>query len=271
MKFVEAAYRVLKDAGGPLRAEAIVKRARAEGWIETKGKTPEHTMRVTITQEINSRGEDARFDHADPMTFKLRDAGAKPRREPGNGPQRPRRGSPQGTAGAKPRREPGNGPAAEEPKDEETDDDKRRYDFTGVAGEHWVQSKLLFHNYETSRPVPDMGVDLVARKDGNSFYLQVKTANKKGNAYYFPLREKAFKRLRDVGAYHVFVMRNPSGDVRCLVLSRNTMKEMIKAEKISLVKMGKSHKGYQVRITENGGAYGIKGDDVSKYVDNWDL
>lgn len=247
MKVVEAAYRALKDAGRPLRAEAIVEKALAEGWIETKGKTPEQTMRVKITQEINSRGEDARFDHAGPMAFKLRDADAERRRDTSSEP------------------------AAEEPKDEETDDDKRRYDFTGVAGEHWVRSKLLFRSYETSRPVPDMGVDLVARKDGNSFYLQVKTSNKKGNAYYFPLRERAFKRLRDVGAYHVFVMRRPDEEVHCLVLPRSLMKVMIKAGKIGLVKMGKSHRGYQVRIAENDGAYTIKGTDVSEYVDNWDL
>lgn len=247
MKFADAAYRVLEGAGRPLRADTIVEKAIAAGWIKTKGKTPEHTMRVTITHEINGGGEDSRFDHAGPMTFKLRDAGAEGRQGPTGGR----------TAG--------------EPKDEETDDDKKRYDFTGVGGEHWVQSQLLFHSYETSRPVPDMGVDLVARKDNNSFYLQVKTANKKGNAYSFPIRERAYKKLRNVGTYHAFVMRRPSGAVRCVVLPRSLMNVMIMTRKIALVKMGKSHRGYQVRIAEKGDAYSIKGDDVSVYVDNWYL
>ena len=249
MKFVEAAYEVLKGAGKPLRAESIVKQAVAAGWLETEGKTPEHTMRVAITGEINN-SPDARFDHAGPMTFKLRVTGIK-------------------ATEVKP--EPKDEPAAEGSKYEETDDDQRRYDFTGLAGEHLVQSNLLFQNYETSRPVPDMGIDLVARKDGNSFYLQVKTANKKGNAWYFPLRERAFKKLSDVGAYHVFVMRSPNVPIHCVVLPRSFMKVMIETEKIGLVGMGKSQKGYQVRIAENGGTYSIKGIDVSPYVDNWTL
>ena len=116
-----------------------------------------------------------------------------------------------------------------------------------------------------------MGVDLVARKDNNSFYLQVKTANKKGNAYYFPIRERAYKKLRSVGTYHVFVMRRPSGAVSCVVLPRSLMNIMIMTKKIKLVGMGKSHRGYQVRIVENGDAYSIRGDDVSVYVDNWYL
>ena len=248
MNFVEAAYMVLKGTDKPLRAESIVKKAVEKGWLKTKGKTPEHTMRVAITQAINNKA-DARFDHVGPMTFKLRAAGAETDVD---------------------KQEPEDEPVAEDPGSEETDDDRRRYDFTGIAGEHWVQSKLLFQGYETSRPVPDMGVDLVARKGGNSFYLQVKTANRKGNAYYFPLRERAFKRLRDVGAYHVFVMRNPeSGTIRCAVLPRSLMKMMIK--KLGLVNMGKTSKGYQVRIAEKGDAYSIKGSDVNDYVDNWDL
>ena len=213
MKFVDAAYEVLKGAGKPLRAESIVKKATAKEWLETEGKTPEHTMRVAITNEINN-SPDARFEHAGPMTFKLRAAGAKATED-------------------KP--DPRDEPVVEEPTDEETDDDQKRYDFTGLAGEHWVQSKLLFRRYETSRPVPDMGIDLVARKDGNSFYLQVKTANKKGNAWYFRLREKAFKKLHDVGAYHVFAMRSPNGEIRCAVLPRSFMKVMIKTKKIGLV------------------------------------
>lgn len=249
MKFVDAAYEVLKGTSKPHRAESIVRKAVAEGWLETEGKTPEHTMRVAITNEINN-SQDARFEHAGPMTFKLRAVGVK-------------------AAEGKP--EPKDEPVVEEPKDDEMDDDQKRYDFTGLAGEHWVQSKLLFQRYETSRPVPDMGIDLVARKDGNSFYLQVKTSNKKGNAWYFPLREKAFKRLCDVGAYHVLVMRSPNGKIHCAVLPRSFMKVMIKTGKINLVNMGKSHKGYQVRIAENGGAYSIKGADVSPYVDNWSL
>ena len=250
MNFVEAAYMVLKGTDKPHRAEAIVKKAVEKGWLKTKGKTPEQTMRVAITQEINNR-TDARFDHAGPMTFKLRTAGVET--DVNN-------------------QEPDDEPVAKDPSGEEIDDDTRRYDFTGVAGEHWVQSKLLFEGYETSRPVPDMGVDLVARKDRNSFYLQVKTANKKGNAYNFPLRERAFKRLKDVGAYHVFVMRNPESEaIRCALLPRSFMKEMIKAKKIGLVNMGKTNKGYQVRIAEKDGTYSIKGNDVSVHVDNWDL
>ena len=246
MNFVDAAQRVFKTTDKPLHAKAIVEKAVKNGWLKTKGKTPQHTMRVAITQEINN-SEDARFEHAGPMTFRLRAAGAKTEEVK----QKPERGP--------------------EPDDDEADDDRARYDFTGVAGEHWVRSKLLFENYETSKPVPDMGVDLVARKHNNSFYIQVKTANKKGNAWYFPLRVKAYKRLREVGAYHVFAMRSPSGTVRCAVMPRSIMRMLIQMGDISVVKMGKSGMGYQIRIAEKGGTYTIKEYDLGFHMDNWSL
>jgi restriction system protein len=44
MKFLDAAYEILKQAGTPLHSVEITKRALSAGLLETKGHTPEASM-----------------------------------------------------------------------------------------------------------------------------------------------------------------------------------------------------------------------------------
>lgn len=57
MTFLEAAKRVLAEAGTPLTADEITRRALDNGWIEAKGKTPAATMRAGLGTQWNRLGD----------------------------------------------------------------------------------------------------------------------------------------------------------------------------------------------------------------------
>jgi hypothetical protein len=61
MSGLDAAAKVLADAGMPLNAKAIVERMLAQGLWKTGGKTPEATLHAAISREIAQKGEGSRF------------------------------------------------------------------------------------------------------------------------------------------------------------------------------------------------------------------
>ena len=73
MTYLEAAEAVLRQAGTPVRVEEIARRAIAEGWLETSGKTPHATMNACLAVAVKKRGEESRFVRNAPSTFGSRE------------------------------------------------------------------------------------------------------------------------------------------------------------------------------------------------------
>ena len=63
MKCIDAAYRVLADAGEPLHYREITKRMLKRRLWRTSGQTPEETVNSRISKEINNLGTKPRFCH----------------------------------------------------------------------------------------------------------------------------------------------------------------------------------------------------------------
>ena len=61
MSGLDAAAKVLTDAGKPLDCQAIVERAGAQGRWKPGGKTPHATLYSAIIREIAKKGDQARF------------------------------------------------------------------------------------------------------------------------------------------------------------------------------------------------------------------
>jgi hypothetical protein len=61
MSGLDAAAKVLADAGEPLDRKAIVERAIAQGLWKPGGKTPHATVYSAIIREIANKGEQSRF------------------------------------------------------------------------------------------------------------------------------------------------------------------------------------------------------------------
>jgi hypothetical protein len=62
---LDAAVRVLQEAGKPMGCQDIVKVALAKGYWQTKGATPAATLYAAIIREVAAKGKDARFRRAE--------------------------------------------------------------------------------------------------------------------------------------------------------------------------------------------------------------
>jgi hypothetical protein len=59
---IDAAKRVLAEAGQPMTCRAMVEAMAAKGlWTSPGGKTPEATLYSSLLRQIRTKGKDARF------------------------------------------------------------------------------------------------------------------------------------------------------------------------------------------------------------------
>ncbi len=58
---LDAAAKVLAEAGEPLRCQQIVETMLAKGYWTTNGKTPSATIYAAMLREIQAKGKDALF------------------------------------------------------------------------------------------------------------------------------------------------------------------------------------------------------------------
>ncbi|MFH1022113.1 MAG: winged helix-turn-helix domain-containing protein [Planctomycetota bacterium] len=71
MSGLDAAAKVLADAGKPMNCKAIVERAIADGLWKTGGKTPAATMYSAILREIQKKADGSRFVKTERGMFML--------------------------------------------------------------------------------------------------------------------------------------------------------------------------------------------------------
>ena len=72
MSGLDAAAKVLAEAGEPLNCKTIVERAVEKGYWKTGGKTPSATVYAAIIREIAKKGEASRFAKAERGKFTLK-------------------------------------------------------------------------------------------------------------------------------------------------------------------------------------------------------
>lgn len=240
MTQLNAAYEILLEEGGPLHKNEIAKRAKERGLIKgTVNPRIGDFIAARIGTEIRKMGKKSRFFREKESTYGLCEDG----------------GTPPAPDRAKNRAPGPNGPPQE----------SKGPDYTGPAGEHRVQSELLFRGYQTSKPEPDIGVDIVANKDGKEFHIQVKSSDREKGSYHYKIKKSSFERTKKKNVYYVFVMRTPgSGHVDFVIMSRNAMLAMIKEGKIST-----QEDSYQVNLKMVGGTAHCKGKRM--YTNTWTI
>lgn len=71
---LDAAVRVLREAGEPMSAKPMVERILAASWWSTQGKTPEATLYAAIIRDIGRTDGPSRFQKVDRGRFALTDS-----------------------------------------------------------------------------------------------------------------------------------------------------------------------------------------------------
>jgi hypothetical protein len=70
---LDAAYRVLSEAGEPMNCQEMIEKMAAKGyWTSPSGKTPAATLYSAILRETKTKGRDARFMKSDRGKFALK-------------------------------------------------------------------------------------------------------------------------------------------------------------------------------------------------------
>ena len=69
---LDAAYRVLTEAGRPMNVKEITETAMRNKYCDLKGATPALTISSAIQREIKTKGQDSRFVKADRGLFAAR-------------------------------------------------------------------------------------------------------------------------------------------------------------------------------------------------------
>ena len=72
MSGLDAAAKILVDAGGALNCKAMVERAIEKGYWKSGGKTPSSTVYAAILREIQKKGDASRFVKAERGMFKIK-------------------------------------------------------------------------------------------------------------------------------------------------------------------------------------------------------
>ena len=71
MSGLDAAAKVLAEAGQPLNCKALVERMLTAGWCQTSGKTPQATIYAAMPREERLRGKESRFRRVERGMFEL--------------------------------------------------------------------------------------------------------------------------------------------------------------------------------------------------------
>lgn len=127
--------------------------------------------------------------------------------------------------------------------------------YIGSAGEMAVCSELLFREYNVSRMSVDDGVDIVAIKNGKTFYIQVKTTQVTSSNFSVTIGSKSFQRYSSNDCYYIIVAR--AKENKYLIFTADDIKRMISDEAIS-----KSENKISMSFSQSEGHLYIKNEKV---------
>lgn len=127
--------------------------------------------------------------------------------------------------------------------------------YIGSAGEMAVCSEFLFREYNVSRMSVDDGVDIVAIKNGKTFYIQVKTTQVTSSSFSVTIGSKSFQRYSSNDCYYIIVAR--AKENKYLIFTADDIKRMISNEAIS-----KSDNKISVSFSQSDGHLYIKNEKV---------
>ena len=136
--------------------------------------------------------------------------------------------------------------------------------FIGKAGEMAVCSELMFREYYAATMPLDDGIDIVAMKDGKTFYVQVKTTQitKEGN-FSIKIPTASYERYNRNDCFYVFVIRG----------EKNTFIVTTAHDIWRWIKLGssKNDRNITITFTQLAGQIQVNGEDISQLINAFDI
>lgn len=144
-------------------------------------------------------------------------------------------------------------------------------EFLGGKGRYWgeaaeihVTAELLYRGFQAANIPVDEGLDILAVKDNNTFYFQVKHKDTRNNQA-IKITKSSFEKTGRGNVYYVFVLL--SNDKReFLILPFHIVNDWIR-EGIAEA----TEDGYMIYIKVRDSKYYLKEKVLDYYLNNWDL
>lgn len=140
--------------------------------------------------------------------------------------------------------------------------------YVGSAGEMSVCSELLFRGYNVSRMSVDDGVDIVAIKNGKTYYIQVKTVQVKAVTFGVKVNEKSFERYNSNDCYYIIVARTEIKGVplnQFLIATADDINRLIMIGDVKL-----SNGNISISFSQEMGSLFVKSSNVSYMLNSFD-
>ena len=230
--YLDAAAKVLEDAGKSLHYKEITLRAITRKLIIPGGKTPADSMNSRISVDIKNNGVVSRFVRTKAGVYGLNIVRSK--------------------------KEKGKATMAQ------SDQEPNRTQFIGKGGEYLVAGRLILHGFNASLLGVDEGIDIVAIKDGSTYGIQVKTANKSASGYVADISIGAYERTNRGNTFYVFVLLGEPE--KYVILPFHAMEGLIDSGHVKTIP--KSNR-YRTVFTKDRDQVILAKKDVKLYVDNW--
>lgn len=147
--------------------------------------------------------------------------------------------------------------------------------FWGRAGETYIVAELMYRGYNASLLPVDLGVDVMAIRNKETFYFQVKNVSfDKVNSRTIRITTSSFSKNQSSNMFYVFVLQRGQ-EKNVLILPYQRMRELIRKK---LILFDKENKDFSICISLKNKMVNIrlpsdrtKTEDVSSYLNDWDV
>lgn len=113
-----------------------------------------------------------------------------------------------------------------DPDYENPEDPTSNTQFFGKAGEYAVMAQLLFRDFNANNMTVDEGIDIIASKDNNFYFVQVKTTTLRENKKAIvSIKQKNFDRFMNQQMRYVIVVTHNRG-MRFFTLSNSAIEQL---------------------------------------------
>lgn len=137
--------------------------------------------------------------------------------------------------------------------------------YWGEAAEIHVTAELLYRGFQAANIPVDVGLDILAVKDNNTFYFQVKHKDISNNQA-IKITKSSFEKTGRGNVYYVFViLSNSKRDF--LIIPFHIVNDWIREGIAEATEDGY----YLIYIKTKGSKYFLKEKDLDYYLNNWDL
>ncbi|MDO8570799.1 MAG: hypothetical protein Q7R97_04410 [Candidatus Daviesbacteria bacterium] len=144
-------------------------------------------------------------------------------------------------------------------------------DFLGGKGRYWgeaaeihVTAELLYRGFQAANIPVDVGLDILAVKDNNTFYFQVKHKDTSNNQA-IKITKSSFEKTGRGNVYYVFVLL--SNDKRdFLIIPFHIVNDWIREDIAEA-----TEDGYMIHIKVRDSKYYLKEKGLDYYLNNWNL